>query len=293
MNGPRRSRSSSYAARRLPGRRGVLAHGRRGRARRASTSTPCFEHEWETGLAPDEVNYTPGVTPPDLHAAAVQRLEGRPLARRARRSPERNAPLRRAARRRPGHAAAAGQHDLEAAVGQGAARHQDAAYVTFLEPPNMTTCWMALDDTHADTGTIYYARGSNHWPRLPHRAARSTRPTTGWATCASVRAGRASDAVERVPIEVPAGGCGVPRRLDLPRLAAERARRSPSGARSSATWSRPTRRWHPTNRAPALLAATCGPASSRSTRRSFPIMWREDGHRTPYIDRDYAPAALA
>jgi len=25
----------------------------------------CFEHEWETGLMPDEVNYTPGVTPPD------------------------------------------------------------------------------------------------------------------------------------------------------------------------------------------------------------------------------------
>src|SRR5450432_4901044 len=25
-----------------------------------------FEHEWETGLAPDEVNYTPGVTPAEL-----------------------------------------------------------------------------------------------------------------------------------------------------------------------------------------------------------------------------------
>ncbi len=25
-----------------------------------------FEHEWETGLAPDEVNYVPGVTAPDL-----------------------------------------------------------------------------------------------------------------------------------------------------------------------------------------------------------------------------------
>ncbi len=25
-----------------------------------------FEHEWETGLTPDEVNYTPGVTPPEL-----------------------------------------------------------------------------------------------------------------------------------------------------------------------------------------------------------------------------------
>ena len=25
-----------------------------------------FEHRWEAGLAPDEVNYTPGVTPPEL-----------------------------------------------------------------------------------------------------------------------------------------------------------------------------------------------------------------------------------
>ena len=25
-----------------------------------------FEHEWETGLAPDEVNYQPGVTAPEL-----------------------------------------------------------------------------------------------------------------------------------------------------------------------------------------------------------------------------------
>ena len=24
-----------------------------------------FAHEWETGLRPDEVNYEPGVTPPD------------------------------------------------------------------------------------------------------------------------------------------------------------------------------------------------------------------------------------
>ncbi|MDX6551238.1 MAG: hypothetical protein QOJ31_1922, partial [Gaiellales bacterium] len=25
----------------------------------------CFAHEWETGITPDEVNYQPGVTPPD------------------------------------------------------------------------------------------------------------------------------------------------------------------------------------------------------------------------------------
>ena len=28
--------------------------------------TRVFEHEWETGLAPDEVNYVPGVTAPEL-----------------------------------------------------------------------------------------------------------------------------------------------------------------------------------------------------------------------------------
>jgi phytanoyl-CoA hydroxylase len=26
----------------------------------------CFDHRWETGLRPDEVNYVPGQTPPDL-----------------------------------------------------------------------------------------------------------------------------------------------------------------------------------------------------------------------------------
>src|SRR5215210_6733841 len=26
----------------------------------------CFAHEWETGLRPDEVNYDPKATPPDL-----------------------------------------------------------------------------------------------------------------------------------------------------------------------------------------------------------------------------------
>ena len=26
----------------------------------------CFAHEWETGLQPDEVNYDPATTPPDL-----------------------------------------------------------------------------------------------------------------------------------------------------------------------------------------------------------------------------------
>ena len=50
-------------ARRLPDRRGWLSDDQVERTRERFHA--CFEHEWETGLAPDEVNYTPGVTPPD------------------------------------------------------------------------------------------------------------------------------------------------------------------------------------------------------------------------------------
>src|SRR5882757_6279123 len=76
----------------------------------------CFEHEWETGLAPDEVNYTPGVTPPDRMRLLQDNMIWKPPS------------------------------------GKALLAHQDAAYVPFLEPPNMTSCWMALDETAADTG---------------------------------------------------------------------------------------------------------------------------------------------
>ena len=47
----------------------------------------CFEHEWETGLAPDEVNYTPGVTPPEFQGQLcnwkADRSAGLPTSRRS------------------------------------------------------------------------------------------------------------------------------------------------------------------------------------------------------------------
>ena len=131
----------------------------------------------------------------------------------------------------------------------------------------MTTCWIALDDTHADTGTIYYARGSNHWPRSAP-AASSTRPTTGRATCAA-SCRRDADDVEMVPIEVPAGGCafhdgwcwhGSP-----PNERADRERRS-----IISTWSPPrragTRQPHP------LYSRYMRPGELEMDEAFYPIM---------------------
>ncbi len=42
--------------------------------------------------------------------------------------------------------------------------HQDNTYQEWVDPPSMITCWMALDTTRRDAGTIEYVRHSNHWP---------------------------------------------------------------------------------------------------------------------------------
>ena len=122
-----------------------------------------FEHEWETGLAPDEVNYVPGVTAPDLTRQlcnvwkADRVLAGVTLANQVGEFGARLAGL-------PGMRLAQDNAIWKPPSGKALLCHQDAAYLDHLDPPNMTTCWMALDDTAADTGTIYYVRGSNRWP---------------------------------------------------------------------------------------------------------------------------------
>ena len=106
--------------------------------------------------------------------------------------------------------------------------HQDAAYLPFLDPPNMTTCWMALDDTRADTGTIFYVRGSNRWPR-GGRGGTFHAPDDWLGARARVRAGRRG---ARARADRGARRRRrLPRRLDVPRQPAERARRRASGGR--------------------------------------------------------------
>jgi ectoine hydroxylase-related dioxygenase (phytanoyl-CoA dioxygenase family) len=52
--------------------------------------------------------------------------------------------------------------------------HQDTSFLDFIDPPSSITCWVTLDDTHRDAGTLEYAPGSHKWPltRLPDEASR-------------------------------------------------------------------------------------------------------------------------
>jgi len=45
--------------------------------------------------------------------------------------------------------------------------HQDDSFQNWIDPPEMMTCWITLDDTLAEQGTIEYVKGSHNWPVSP------------------------------------------------------------------------------------------------------------------------------
>src|SRR3954447_7785221 len=168
----------------------------------------CFAHEFETGLRPDEVNYDPKSTPPDLTRQLCNAWKAdRAIAQTV--LAERNAEFGAKLAGLPGLRLAQDNLIWKPPSGKALLCHQDAAYLDHLDPPNMTTCWMALDDTSADTGTIYYVKGSNHWPHA--RLGGEFHAPDDWL--AHVRASMpAGEGVALGPSEGPARGPGVPDR---------------------------------------------------------------------------------
>jgi 2-oxoglutarate-dependent dioxygenase len=237
----------------------------------------CFEHEWETGLAPDEVNYDPATTPPDRTRQLCNVWKAdRTLAATT-----------LAARNAEFGAALAGLDGLrliqdnmiwKPPSGKALLCHQDAAYVGFLDPPNMTTCWMALDDTRADTGTIYYARGSNHWPRAA--AGGTFHAPDDWLGHArgSMPAGAELDLV---PIEVPAGGAafhdGWTFHGSPPNGRADAERRSIIAhmIEPATTWSDGAP--HP------VYSRYRRPGERALDDAFFPVLWTRDGGRSGWL----------
>ena len=284
IDGPDARADPAVRARWLPDRR-ALALGRRGRADARALPRVLRARVGDRSRARRGQLHARRHAPRP-HAPAVQRVEGRPLARahHARRAQR---ALRRQARRRAGHAAPAGQHDLEAAVGQGAARPPGRGLRAV---PRAAEHDDVLDGARRDGGRhghdLLRARLARLGPRC-RPATRSTRPTTGSAGC--TRCAR--------PTSRPRwcrSRCRRAARRSIT-ASASTARRPtsgpmPTGARSSATWSR---RRRPGTRRSATRStrATCGPDVLEMDEVYFPIMWREDGHRTPFIESHFSAAA--
>ena len=161
--------------------------------------------------------------------------------------------------------------------------HQDSAYLSWFSPSDLLTCWIALDDTRAEGGTIEFIPGSHRWqlhePEGEFHAPEDYRKP--------MRKAAAREGVEPgiSYVEVNAGGGSFHHGWTW----------HGSGANQS---SNPRRSLvlhamrSDVEYVPENFGQGIGPIYSRYKRLGdnsldenyFPVLWREDGYRTPQIE---------
>lgn len=169
------------------------------------------------------------------------------------------------------------------------ALHQDATYISYLTPPEMTTCWIALDDTSADAGTLEYVKGSHKWP-LQQEAGEFHAPTSSYRLSMERAAAQAGVEPEIVYVEIPAGGCVIHHgnvwHGSSKNTRPDRVRRSLSiHTLSSETQFASTGVGYIYGRYQRVGDTTMDESF-------FPILWTEDGYRTRFL-QDYCQDALS
>ncbi|TDQ84607.1 ectoine hydroxylase-related dioxygenase (phytanoyl-CoA dioxygenase family) [Dongia mobilis] len=248
---------------------------------------PLFKGKFETGLYPDEWNWQEGRDPADRTRQICNGWKSDRTIARIVLSPKVG---ELCARLGGWPGARMGQDNVlwKPPGAKSLGFHQDDSYCHWVVPAGYITCWMTLDDTAASGGTIEYARGSHLWPLSPPMG-KFHAPDDYHASLreAAAHAGRE---IEIVPIEVRAGDAVIhhgrtwhgsgPNRETRPR------RSLVAHCLSSEA------RFHPTE---------VSYIYSRYRRRDdlamdesyFPILWRADGYRSPWLARylDLAPAA--
>ena len=156
--------------------------------------------------------------------------------------------------------------------------HQDDSYCGWVVPSGFLTCWMTLDDTSSAGGTIEYARGSHRWGRFPPLG--EFHAPDDYRDALRQAAASVGRRVELVPIEVPAGGCvfhagGTWHGSDVNRSSQPR-RSLVSHCLSSAA------RFHPTE-VSYIYSRYRRVGDLTMDESFFPILWRQDGYRTPFL----------
>jgi ectoine hydroxylase-related dioxygenase (phytanoyl-CoA dioxygenase family) len=248
-----------------------------------------FAHVFETGIAPDEVNYTPGVTPPDRTRQLCNVWKAdRVLA--ATTLSARNAAFAAGLTGLAGLRINQDNVIWKPAGGAPVLAHQDGSYLDYLAPPNMVTCWMALDDTSQNAGTIYYARGSHRWPHV--RAGGQFHAPDDWLSwLEEVRPSGAE--IDLVPVEVKSGGAAFHDAWVFHGSPANATAGAQRRSIISHLMSADTR-WNPERPHP-VYSRYRRPGETEIDEAFFPVLWQEDGYRSAWLD-DYVafgPAAAA
>ncbi|WNZ24079.1 phytanoyl-CoA dioxygenase family protein [Leptolyngbya sp. NK1-12] len=257
-------------------------------ARLVDRIDPLFAGQFETGIYPDEWYWRPGLSLLDVTREMCNVWKSdRRMA-----SVVLSAEIGRISALLGGwRGARIGQDSLwfKPPGGKEVALHQDATYISYIDPPEMVTCWLALDDTSANAGTIEYVRGSHRWGLVTeigefHAPAQDYRSTMRQA---AQQAG--IEAPEIVQVEIPAGGCvfhhGWMWHGSGKNTCSDKVRRSIG--------------IHTLSADAQFCSTNVGYIYGRYKRIGettmdesfFPILWTQDGYRTPFLS-DYCQDAL-
>lgn len=171
------------------------------------------------------------------------------------------------------------------------AMHQDGAYIDYLTPPDMMTCWIALDDATLADGTLVYAKGSHKWGLIDtdgefHAPSKDYR----WAM---LQAGEQAGVCEPelVVVEVPAGGCAFHAGRTWHGLA--KTTRIDKTFHSIGVHTIPSNAsFHPTNQAGYIYGRYKRVGETAMDESFFPILWTQDEYRSPHL-KDYCQDALS
>jgi 2-oxoglutarate-dependent dioxygenase len=156
--------------------------------------------------------------------------------------------------------------------------HQDGSYAGYLSPSEMITCWVALDETFAQGGTIEYVRGSHLWPKAPPDRSSFHAPDDWLAPLA--KAAPEGTEIERVPVVVKPGGCAFHHSLTFH---GSGPNESEVERRALVSHLVPVEtRFHPTNT--DLVYSRYRRRGDLSLDESFfPVLWDENGGRSPWL----------
>lgn len=160
--------------------------------------------------------------------------------------------------------------------------HQDRAYLDWYNPSDLLSCWIALDDTTADGGTLEFVRGSHKWNHSkPEGEFHGPEEYRKYMELAAAREGVEPEVVY---VEVPKGGGSFHHGWTWH-----------GSGHNQATHPRRSLVLHAmrsdTKYVPENLTQGTGRIYSRYKRLSdniidenyFPVIWRDDDYRTPGI----------
>lgn len=258
-------------------------------ARLVERMEPLFHGKFETGIYPDEWYWRSGLSLPDVTREICNAWKcDRTIA-----SLVLSAEIGRLTATLAGwQGARIGQDSMwiKPPGAKEVAMHQDGAYIDYLNPPEMMTCWIALDDATLADGTLVYAKGSHKWSLIDaegefHAPIKDYR----WAMLQAAEQAGVSEP-EIVVVEVPAGGCAFHHGRTWHGLA--KTTRTDKTFHSIGLHTLPADAcFHHTNPAGYIYGRYKRVGDTTMDENFFPILWTQNGDRTSFL-ADYCEDGL-